>query len=255
MDAPSDSLLAYRHAIAEEAIGRLQAAHPDQQIRLNLFACAGPQIISARGFCSNKPGPLRELEVFEGVVPSGSPRGLAGLGPVTELLVGEHIHISMESGVSGFLHLFNLGTNGDVARLSPPENEPPREIPAGRHLLITPHHGVSPFVAHRTPYRELGDSAGGCLGKANGYPERLLALVLKSPVLVEADDLHPEWRVFQHRYRNAGSPIHQEAPIGADEGEDLPQKLGNDWAWGCVAVPVVDASRDGTTAAGGGPRS
>jgi len=150
---------------------------------------------------------------------------------VNSLRVGEHMHLVVNSNRPGYLHMFNLGMSGSVAKLFPHMPDQAQYIPAGRRLFIT-QSGASPFT--RGPYRELGDSSDPrTLGKANGYPERILAIVVDSHVNIKASDLHPDWAKYDTSYRDAGG-----WGVVQDETSWFWHLPSVTWTWGIIEIPV-----------------
>ena len=234
MENGKTNLLGYRHALIHQTIERFTVARPLQEVSLFLFPCATAQPGSARGFVSNQMEAVPRLTgdaVLQGLVKT--------LGRVAELCVGDYVHIAVESRLAGRLHLFNFGTSGDVARLQLSNHRETMELPAGRAVLVTA--GESDV---RTACRELGDSEEGRLGRANGHPERLLALVTEKPTTITAGDLHPEWLPFDHRFRSvAANPWTSGTVRSATAENTFLGTIGNNaWAWGWVEVSVVDPS-------------
>src|SRR6185312_4354837 len=93
------------------------------------------------------------------------------------LRLGHELHVVVTSPRRGYLHLFNLGSSGDVRRMLP--------RPDGAPVLLEPGcaHLASP--AHSTPWVENGP--------LNGHPERVLAVVTAEPRALAASCLHPSF--------------------------------------------------------------
>ena len=83
---------------------------------------------------------------------------------------------------------------------------------------------------------EIGD--GRCsadLGRANGYPERILAIVTKENICIKASDLHQAWDCFDHSFRRN------------DGWENVEKKNSwfwelsqGEWEWGHIEAVVKD---------------
>lgn len=243
MNDPDDTLLAYRHTLIEQVIERFNTAWPRREVQLFLFPCVAADVGSARGFVKQgEERPTLCMDTQQGAPVSDVEKAkLSNLNPVQELRVGEHIHIAVESNFAGFLHLFNFGTDGRVAKLFPHSPESALEVPASKTVFVTPSQGCSPFVKERIAFREMGDGHANQVGKANGYPERVFALVMARKVAVEAGDLHPDWHVFDSSYRGVGESAWDQGEVIDGTRDEFSRRFRlGECAWGYLEVPVVD---------------
>lgn len=234
------SLLICYHALFRQVRDRLTQLKPGQEVRVFVYPCAGPEIGTARGFLMHgEERPAAQIDPVQSA-PVGTQEqvALTKLKPVSVLHVGEYVHIALESRQSGFLHLFNFGTGGKPERLIPNTSEVSlTQVPADRLVFVTPNHGYSPHLPQRQTFRELGDGQGNRLGKANHYPEGILALITSGQIRIEAGDLHSDWRTS---YRGGSSWEQGEVLSEAENALGCLLK-SVDWAWGYLEVPVVEA--------------
>jgi hypothetical protein len=242
--------LELRQSQMADVVERFRQSGPHEGVEVLLLACGGPGIGSYRGICMHggnrpvqvkqeappaTPPPLPSHVAQSSVVrPPPLPTAIAkaeAMPQVDSLRVGEHMHLAINSDHPGYLHMFNLGMSGSVAKLFPHTPEKAQYITAGRRLFIT-QAGASPFTSG--PYRELGDSSDPrALGKTNGYPERILAIVVDSHVNIKASDLHPDWTKFDTTYRGAGG-----WGVVQDETSWFWHLPSVTWTWGIIEVPV-----------------
>ncbi|MCC5840625.1 MAG: hypothetical protein JJT96_10920 [Opitutales bacterium] len=206
------------------------------RVRIRVYPCACRDRDSARGVC--------DFDVLTfGAAASGgggeapveaAPAGSAQDGPRLEAIrVGDYLHVAARSEVEGYLHFFNLGVSGDVCKLFPESPASAARVAPGVSCFITENEGGSPFMEEAEAFLEDGDDER----RANGYPERLLALVTPRLLGVAATDLHPDW----------------EGPAGTrggDPWEGFAIATGHPagfwgqpeaWEWGWWEAPVVDA--------------
>ena len=233
------SLLTCYHALFRQVRDRLSQLKPKEEVRVFVYPCAGPELGTARGFLMHgEERPTGKIDPAQSAPVSDDEQlALTKLSPVSVLHVGEYVHIGLESRRSGFLHLFNFGTGGKPKRLIPNTSDAPlTELPADRLVFVTPNHGSSPHLPLRQTFRELGDRQGTRLGKANNFPEGILALITSGQIRIEAGDLHSDWRTS---YRGGSAWDQGEVLAGADAG--LSRLLKSvDWDWGYLEVPVVE---------------
>jgi len=243
MNRDVQSVLAFRQALICRVLEQFREMKPEPEVRLLIYPCVHESLASARGFVMHgepRP-PLSWDDQASAPLADEDKESLSDLQPVKELRVGEYIHLALESERAGYLHLFNFGTSGDVAKLFPHKATSAREVPLSRRVFVTPNRDISRFMKGRGPFQELGDGQRNRLGRANGYPERLLALVMKRKVAVRASDLHPDWHVFDEHYRSAGGSGWDDDEAVAEESSEFSQKFPvHEWGWGYVEVPVVD---------------
>ncbi|HOX04537.1 MAG TPA: DUF4384 domain-containing protein [Candidatus Paceibacterota bacterium] len=233
--------LSLRQAQIVEAVNGLRKLQPVCAVRVYVVPAPGAELRGMRGFVRHgQPPPC-----FEPCPESSAPLSsddldrLKSACMVDELRVGDYLHILVESDRSGYLHMFNLGMSGRVAKLFPHSPESTRWIPAQRTLLVTPNEGMSPFVEAAEPYQEKGDSYGDN-GRANGYPERLLAVVTDRQVAVEAGDFHVDWLGFNAHYRGLDSEWDRGAVTDSLTGRFETKHGREGWGWGLFEIPVVD---------------
>ena len=93
------------------------------------------------------------------------------------------------------------------------------------------------------PFQEVGDGPAGQIGKANGHPERLFALVMKRKVDVRAGMLHPDWHHYDESCRGGdGNSEWDQGEVISETKDKFSQLFGlEEWAWGFLRVGVVDA--------------
>lgn len=242
-----DNLLGYRHALIRQVIERFKTAQPQSEmnpvVELLLFPCTTPSLRSARGIASQgEVRPSMPVDTVHGAPLSEEEMvKLSKLKAVKELRLEEYIHIAVESPIGGFPHLFNFGTDGHVAKLFPHSAESARQIPLNRRLFVSPNQGCSPFMDASIPFQEVGDGRGGRIGKVNGHPERLFALVMTRNVAVRAGMLHPDWHHYDESFRGGdGNADWDHGPPISETEDEFSQRFGlKEWAWGYLEVPVV----------------
>jgi len=254
--------LELRQSQMADVVERFRQSGAPEGIEVLLLACNGPGVGSYRGICMH--GGKRPVAVKREATPPPVPSHLLApnrvqpppipshlltpapvqppplppeiqavdsMPQVNSLRVGEHMHLVVNSDQPGYLHMFNLGMSGSVAKLFPHAPKDALPITAGRRFFIT-QSGVSPFTSG--PYRELGDSSNPRqLGKANGYPERILAIVVGDHVNVKASDLHPDWAKFDTTYRGTGG-----WGVVQDETSWFWHLPSVTWTWGIIEIPV-----------------
>lgn len=112
---------------------------------------------------------------------SRNDRGLLNPAPrpatAASLHLGQELQVVVSSPQSGYLHLFNLGSSGEVRRMLP--------RPGAAPAALAPGH---PYLALASP-----DSPWIEKGPLNGFPERVLAIVTTEPNSVLPSALHPSF--------------------------------------------------------------
>jgi hypothetical protein len=159
-------------------------------IRVRLFALISPGPRGIRGLLN--PDPLPAAQSPSTVDESALPPGFRedGMQNVASLRIGNELHVVVSAPTRGYLHLFNLGSSGDVRRMLPRPGEPPSAVDPGRAHLSSPAPAI--------PWIEKGP--------ANGFPERVLAVVTAEPKAVPPSCLHPSWNDLAYT-RGFGPPV------------------------------------------------
>lgn len=109
---------------------------------------------------------------------------------VSALRVGHELHVVVHSQQRGYLHLFNLGSSGDVLRMLPRPGEQPVLLEPGQARLASP--------APSQPWVEKGP--------VNGFPERVLAVITSERKALPPSCLHPSWHDAAYA-RGFGPPV------------------------------------------------
>lgn len=239
MQTANDIPLISRQTIVLQVVRRLEELKP-QTVQICLLPCSRSGLTSARGYISScgKAAPPNQIWTREGdaFLPAKLPPDLPILDAIR---IGEFAHLCVENCWSGYLHVFNIGTNGGVRRLTPPASHLPKPISENRPVLVTPNGAGSIYMAGHEPCRELGDSGGNELGRANGYPERVLAMVTAKRVEIETGDLHPDWKSLCAAGRAATSDSWTQGEVTPAKEPRFPSRLApGDWAWGLVEAKV-----------------
>lgn len=231
-----------------DVVERLQQSKPEEDVQVLLLACNSAGVSSYRGLCMHGgtrpvaikkevPAPVHAVSSSASNLQAASlPTEISSIElmpQVNSLRVGEYMHVVVTSERPGYLHMFNLGMSGSVAKLFPHTPDRAQYIMGGKRLFIT-QGNASPFTSGM--YRELGDSSNTSqLGKANGYPERLLAIVIDEHVNIKAGDFHPSWSVFDASYRSA-----ENWGTVQDDTSWFWKLPPSAWSWGIIEVPVED---------------
>jgi len=233
--------LQYRHGRIQAVLARFRAAKPVERVKIILYPCTNQALGSMRGFC--KKGEERPTGGVDTKVCASlhtdEIEAIEQARPIESLVIGDFLHIVVQSDRAGFLHLFNFGTSGDVARLFPHHSDSAIRIPQTSQVFVTATHGRSPFSDEKQPYREVGDSVTDSLGNANGYPERLLAIVTSNKAGIAADGFDPEWSCYATRYRGA-TGWDQVFDTAEERASFWTQMPLDEWEWGLLEVPVVE---------------
>ena len=196
------STLEEKHQQLEHVIGRFRKIQVPT-VDLLLIPCGSHDLGSARGFVmhSNETRPTNPhpVSIDSGVITSEP------LEQVSSIKINETLHVQVNSPVTGYLHLFNFGTTGDASRLIPIQGELPYQLPANQPTLI------------------------------NGFPERLLVIITKEQVTLEASDLHPDWANLYNGAASRGgwNVIDRKAKVF-----ELPM---DKWSWGLCEAAVEAA--------------
>ena len=233
--------LQYRQGRIQAVLARFRAVKPVDRVNIILYPCMNPALGSMRGFC--KKGEARPVggvdTKFGASVHTDEIEAIEQARPIETLVIGDFLHIAVQSERSGFLHLFNFGTSGDAAKLFPHQSDSAIRIPQGSRFFVTATHGHSPFSEEKQPYREVGDCLTDSLGHANGYPERLLAIVTTGRAGIWADSFDPEWSCDEPRYRTAAG-WDQVLDTSGAQASFWSQMPLDEWEWGLLEVPVVE---------------
>lgn len=235
-NASADAALRQTQSQFDALRDRLKTEYADRAAKwgINIYPCATAAPRSCRGTCLALPKPAAagQPQVDESEMPAEL-KDEAHLPEIKELHVGDYLHVAVTSPVSGVLHLFNLGTSGTVAKLLPHAKASTQRVAANTRYFVT---GGMASTFRQDPYIERGASANGGPGRANGFPERLLAIVetgAETPG-VEATDLNPEWSRFNAVYRGTKGNWTSGPAATRPDFWSRP-----DWVWGYIEVPVV----------------
>jgi hypothetical protein len=263
----TDPETARKQAIAEDVLKRFAEVRPIRAAEIVLAACDDRGLLGCRGICRyGEARPTRKPAIpgeppLAGTPPVAVPplaQGLAGastahlpseiqdmtrLPRLTDLRVGEYMHLAVASTFAGYIHMFNIGTSGDVAKLFPKGEHEGQYLPVSRWQYVS-----EALTGMRRVYQERGP--------VTGYPERLLAVIVRDGGIPLAPaDLYPDWVTNDRRGEGArGQGVSDDAWGVADRASewfwDLPAEA---WQWGLLAVPIAlapaassgDGRRDG----------
>jgi len=216
-----------KHERIRLVLAKLSAAQ-NPQIRLRLFSRASDGSRVVRGLLNTAPGagsaaprPVDESALPPDFRPAG-PEWAASLRP------GEELHVVVDTPRSGYLHLFNLGTSGEVSKLLP-EPGVRALVAAGRAYLASPGAGVTAFFPEgprAEPWVEHGP--------ANGFAERVLAVVTTEDRPLSASRLHPAWgeAAYAGFLAASGFAVASIEPV-------LGAWPASAWSWGYCEIPVI----------------
>ena len=104
--------------------------------------------------------------------------------------LGAELRLAVNVPRPGFLHLFNLGSSGEVRRMLPRPGQRPTAVEPGRDILLSPTSSAQ-WIEE---------------GPANGFPERVLAVVTVEARAVLPSCLHPSWNDSAYT-RGFGLPV------------------------------------------------
>ena len=128
-----------------------------------------------------------------GIIAAGSrgivPAGTLDTPPVQwdgTLHIGESVEFTGASPVTGYLHLFNLGTSGTCVKLCPSREYPANAVEAGQQFAIPSKQRLD---GERPP--DGAFNVSGPPSSQAGHPERLLAIVTVDDTDLQIEDLHP----------------------------------------------------------------
>jgi hypothetical protein len=178
-----------KQAVIRQVLESLAAAKaPTVRVRLFATIAEGPNGI--RGLLN--PAPRPPISPSGGVDESDLPPAFReeGRPSLRSLRLGQELHVVLSAPTRGYLHLFNLGSSGEVRRMLPRPGELPAVLEADRACLALP----SPSM----PWVEKGP--------LNGFPERVLAVVTTQPQAVPPSCLHPSFNDAAYA-RGFGPPI------------------------------------------------
>jgi hypothetical protein len=200
-----------RQAAIERVLGGLASAQPEA-VRVRLFAWAGN----------------RSAGVAESVA--------ANPGGISTLNLGDEIHVVIDSSFGGYLHVFNLGSSGEVTPIVPEPRQLPVRIEPGVGYLISTGAAIVPVSSEPPPLSPWVEQ-----GPVNGFPERLLAVVTAEPIRLTPSDLHPAWGGAE----SLAQPARPEAALHlagfgiARVETTLSGRPTAGWAWGVAEAAVV----------------
>jgi hypothetical protein len=216
-----------KHERIRLVLGKLSAAQ-NPQIRVRPFSRSSAGSRTIRGLLN--PAPVAGSPPPRPVDESGLPPDFRPAPPewAASLRPGEELHVVVDAPRSGYLHVFNLGTSGEASKLLP---EPGLRAPveAGRAYLASPGAGVTPFF----PEGPLAE-AWVEHGPANGFAERVLAVVTTEDRPLSASRLHPAW--------GEGASVGPLATSGfaaASIEPVLSAWPASTWSWGYCEIPVT----------------
>jgi hypothetical protein len=245
-----------KQGIVTAVLAQFRKARSEPAVKLVLAPCPGKAPEHTRGLCNyDEIRPVRQREeqatAIEELPPvatcetSNMPPAFQNLDEVpriADLYVGEYLHFLVVSTFPGHLHLFNFGTDGDVARLYP--------LPEKESQYVAPCHWryvSGPDGSAKALYREQGP--------ANIYPERIIAIITRENIPLKPSDLYPGWDIY-----DGVSPVIEmcgarggRGDVGADDDDfGQPDRSADwfwdrpteDWQWGLIEVPVKDRPGD-----------
>jgi hypothetical protein len=182
-------------------------------VRVGLFAriADGPDGIRGLLNLAPRPSPPSSGSVDEsGLPPAFRDEGSPSLSSVR---LGHELHVVVSAPTAGYLHLFNLGSSGDVRRMLPRPGDSPTALEAARAHLASP--------APAMPWVEKGP--------LNGFPERVLAVVTSQLQAVPPSSLHPSFN--DAAYARGFGPAVIDGLLAAWPGSA--------WSWGCCEARIV----------------
>lgn len=191
-----------------QALAAVQA--PSVRVRLGAGFAEGAD--GLRGLLNPTPRPAggSPRPADESAIPAAFREN--ALRRIDALRVGEGLHVLIDAPAAGHLHLFNLGSSGNARRMLPRPGEAPPRVEANRVFLASP----------------AGDAGWVEQGPANGFPERVLAVITAEPASLPATCLHPSWD-------DAALARGFEAPLVEPMLSAWPAQA---WAWGICEAPV-----------------
>lgn len=200
----------------QAAIRQLLESLADAQaptVGVRLVARIGPGAAGLRGILNPapRPAPAPVPRADESDVPL--PFRETGLASLPALRLGHELHVVVTTPRRGYLHLFNLGSSGEVRRMLPRPGEPPAALEPGRAHLALPAPG-QPWVEK---------------GPLNGHPERVLAVVTAEAKAVPASSLHPSFSDAAFTRGGFSAPVVDAV---------LPAWPAATWSWGFCEARV-----------------
>jgi hypothetical protein len=199
---PAGPSVAERHESIARVLSSLGSAQP-ATVMVRLLA-----------WTKNQPGGVAEAL-------RTSPEGSRGLH------IGDEIHVVVQPPVAGFLHVFNLGSSGEVSLLIPAGDASPVKVEAHQPYLVSTDGPVAAVTAEEPPMSPWIEE-----GPVNGYAERILAVVTASSAPLPACELHAAW---------SGAPTARPSAVGFGAPQieaTLAARPPALWAWGLAEVTV-----------------
>jgi hypothetical protein len=190
--------------LVRRVLGELAGAQPEA-VRVRLFAWGGK--------------PAKSVNELAAAAPGGA----------SALRVGDDIHVIVDAPVSGYLWVFNLGSSGEVDRIVPERLEPAAAVKAGQSYLVSTGAAIAPVSSEPPPASPWMEQ-----GPANGFPERILAIVTAENTPLAPSSLHPAWS------GSGPAPTRPAAGFGAPRIEaTLGARPTRSWAWGVAEAAVL----------------
>lgn len=158
-----------KHRMVEEIMDRFEISGASWPIRLEVVVERG-ETARTRGFQKPFSGVAQTVESKQQIVEED------GISPPGQgLIVGDVIRCRIRSPYDGWLHLFNLGSGGEIQYLVPSRpDDPGLFLRAGQVVRI-----------NSKPWREDGPPTA-----VSGLPETFLAVVTREKMPVRLSDLH-----------------------------------------------------------------
>lgn len=190
--------------LVRRVLGELAGSQPEA-VRVRLFAGGGARADSVNELIAALPGGTSALRV------------------------GDELHVVVDSPVSGYLWVFNLGSSGEVNRIVPDRIQPAARVAGGQSYLVSTGAAIAPVSAQPLPPSPWVEQ-----GPVNGFPERILAIVTTENTPLAPCSLHPAWN---------GSGPPRNRPAGGFGSPRIEATLGgrpiSGWAWGVAEAAVL----------------
>jgi len=146
------------------------------------------------------------------------------------LKLKERIRFEGLSPVSGYIHLFNLGTSGLCDKLAPSEEFPDNRIEANQVLELPSEQFVRMADCPDGVWEETGPPSS-----ETGHPERILCIVTEDDIELECPDLHPDLEQ-RHVYTARGPGFGGQVRRNRSKLFNLSQEK---WEYGLISLNVL----------------
>ena len=119
----------------------------------------------------------------------------------TVFSVGEYVRLVVRSPIDGYLHIFDLGTDGTCDRLIPSPRHCDNRVVSGRE------HSFPENLPEDIGWPMPGSfELQGPTSAASGQPNRLLAVVTADDLTMDARHVHPALQQRVRSTREVGKP-------------------------------------------------